>query len=276
MVHHIARAAPGRLLFTRDIDALLLWDDLASAFPEQEAACLMPDHLHLLLPHDDPGDRLRRVMAAHACRIRFSTGRRGPLWSPRAPAEFVPDAKHARRLVRYVHLNPCRAGLVADPLGWAFSTHRDRTGFAARPVVQIADDPSAFHRFVSADGTVDPAGTPLPPVPWETIPLERVAEAVSAVWRVPIGALDRRHPARRMLARAAIHLGAAPSEIRAWCGLGRTQLWEATRDVPARGEHIADPVLRACIRAANDRRFAALTADDHRRERAWRAYATRV
>lgn len=37
-----------------------------------------------------------------------------------------------------MHPNPCRARLVADPLAWPFSTHRDAVGLAVDPVVPRA------------------------------------------------------------------------------------------------------------------------------------------
>lgn len=49
----------------------------------------------------------------------------GRLVRPLPPAEAVPEGPKRRRSVRYVHLNPCRARLVADPLAWPLSTHRD-------------------------------------------------------------------------------------------------------------------------------------------------------
>ena len=111
------------------------------------------------------------------------------------PAEPLVDATKARRTVRYVHLNPCRAHLAVDPLAWPFSTHRDRLGCAARPVLPQARDPEAFHRYVSSDPSVDPTGTPLPARALATRDLDRLAEAVSSAARTP-GAAWRRFELR--------------------------------------------------------------------------------
>jgi hypothetical protein len=104
MFHHVARSVPGRLLWSRDLDGLALFNGIARAFPELLAVCLMPDHVHLLLPHADPDNRLHRVFAGYAHGLCVRRGLRGPLFAPRPPPQTIPDEKHLRRLVRYIHL----------------------------------------------------------------------------------------------------------------------------------------------------------------------------
>ncbi len=70
-----------------------------------------------------------------------------------APTPLIPDAKHLLRQVRYVHLNPCRGGLVQDPLCWRMARclqYRGRN-FA-----------EWFHGYVSGDPHTSVAGTPFP------------------------------------------------------------------------------------------------------------------
>jgi hypothetical protein len=275
MFHHVARAVPGRLLWYRDVDGLVLFDGLCRTFPELTALCLMPDHFHLLLPHADPDNRLYRALVGYACYTSARLGVPGPLWVTHPAAVALPDATHVRRTLRYVHLNPCRARLVADPLAWPFSTHRDAVGFAAQPVIAAVNDPEAFHRHVSGDPSVDTAGTPLPAAPFEAVSADQVASAVASVFRVTEEAVGMRHPARRAFVRAATFFGLPSADIARFAGITEGQRWRIARQAPTRGGRVDDPVLQACIRASGDPRFTALSVDDHRRDRRWYKYATR-
>jgi hypothetical protein len=85
----------------------------------------------------------------------------------------VAGRQHLARQVRYVHLNPCRAGLVRDPLAWPWSTHRGVVGAEVDPWV-TADRLAAvfdrgtrgfaewFHGYVSGDPAAAPEGTAFP------------------------------------------------------------------------------------------------------------------
>jgi hypothetical protein len=273
MFHLLARAVPGRAVFVRDVDGVRLFEALGAEFPELVALCLMPDHLHLILPHDDPGNRLHRVLQGYAKERNHRLGRRGALWAPRPPAIEIPDGQHLRRTIRYVHLNPCRKRLVADPLAWPFSTHRDRVGFAARPIVAEDRDPAGFHQLVSADGTVDVAGTPLPSRQFRDLSVDDAVAAVSSVFRVDVGALCRRHPARTAFAKVAWHSGIRDfAAVQQLSGFGRSRLFALVSDVPRRGAHLVDP-LEACARAVGDPRFQPISQRDERRTNArWSRY----
>jgi REP element-mobilizing transposase RayT len=275
MLHHVARAVPDRLLFTRTTDAQRLFALIATTFPELVALCVMPDHFHLILPHSDPRNRLHDVLAGYAHGLFQRRGLSGPLFRARSPPTAIADDKHVRRTIRYVHMNPCRARIVADPLAWPFSTHRDRVGFAARPVVEAYPSPDAYHRYVSADSTVGTHGTLLPNPATPPIGAERLAEAVASVWRVTVDELMRRHPARTAFVRAATRLELAPADIRAVTGLCETQRYRIAKTVQAPDAYLRDPVLDACVRAASDSRFQALSDDDLRRERRFGRYASR-
>src|SRR5678816_949594 len=102
--HHTAKAPPPRRLWYTPYEGVMLWRALVNAFPEALAICVMPNHIHLLLPHDDPGRKLMRLMSGWT-RWMQHRGRTGPIWDPRPPPERVADEKHARRTVRYIHLN---------------------------------------------------------------------------------------------------------------------------------------------------------------------------
>ncbi len=273
MYHLVASARQGHLLWVREPEAAVLFASLLRAFPETVALCVMPDHVHLVLPHDDPGRRLGAVMSGYTRWRNFARGRRvAGLWAPAPPPEHIPNAKHVSRTVRYVHLNPCRDNLVNDPLAWPFSTHRDRVGFARPGPVRVEADPHRFHHFVSGDPSVNPLGTPLPVMPYGEVTWGAVVDAVAGVCRVPAEAVASGLP-RRLAVRCAAVFGLRDDLPRS--GLSRTRLFENTRHLPHRGAQAADPLLEACLRAVDDGRFAPLSHRDQRQFPRWLRYRDR-
>ena len=246
---------------------------LVRAFPELLALCVMPDHVHLLLPHADPGHRFGAVLSGYTRWRNAARGRRvANLWQPAPPPVPIPDVHHLRRTVRYIHLNPCRAGLVDDPLAWPFSTHRDRVGFAPPSTIPIESDPGRFHRYVSGDPSVNPSGTPLPTLRFGAASWGEVVDAVAGVCRVPEDQVRAGLP-RRLAVRVGWMFDLRDEVPRT--GLSRTRTFEAVRYLPRRGAALADPLLDACLRAVGDVRFAPLSDRDQRQFRRWGRYRDR-
>lgn len=256
MFHLVAHAAQGRLLFSDAREATALWSIVAAHFPELIAATLMPDHVHLLVP-SEPGLRLGHAMSTYTRWFEHHRRARSvSLWTAHPAPELVPDDSHARRTVRYVLLNPCRAGLAADPIAWPWSTHRDRVGFAAAPVGPVESLRARFHAYVSGDPAVAVGGTPLPQLQHRAFALDEVAAAVIAVFRVSPEALTTRHPARSAFVRAAwVHGNHDTGELADATGLTRRRVEKLVSNLPLRGSELADPALAAVVAATGDARF---------------------
>lgn len=215
-MHLVARAKAGRHPFEDPAAAWWFWWRLRQRFPNIAAACLMPNHLHLLVRSNRPELDRRRLGVLLAGFSRH-LGQRS-LWQKVPSPARIPDRKHLLRQVRYVHLNPCRDGLVDDPLRWPWSTHRGLLGAAMDPWVTPATLAGALgratrgfgawlHHYVSSDPSVSVSGTP-PPAGLKAalerrpeVPAERRPE-VPAEWRpeVPVErgagvALERRSEA---------------------------------------------------------------------------------
>ncbi|MBI4705347.1 MAG: hypothetical protein HY744_29935 [Deltaproteobacteria bacterium] len=156
-------------------------------------------------------------------------------WEPLGPAEVVPDLKHLRRLVRYLALNPCRAGLADDPLRWPWSTHRDVAGAIVDPWID-ADRlaaalglpargfAEAHHRYVSASGSVSTASTRFPcraePVDVAVQPLAALAAAAAAATRTTPADIRREGPTRALfLQLAGRHGWRRTGQLAAMCGI---------------------------------------------------------
>lgn len=274
MFHHVARAWPGTLLFRSHREAAALWARLTT-LDGLVAACLMPDHVHVVLAHGE-ATALSGLRSGYSRWRNRRRGDAGSAWEVPPPPEALPDALHRERTVRYVHLNPCRAGIVKDPLEWPWSTHRDAVGLALPPAVSPRRDPAAFHAHVSGDPSVAVAGTPLPDPRYGQATWEEVDDAVGAVFRLDRVSLLEDRRALRLRARLAAVFGVAGNpEIADRLGLDRTWVWALTRGLPGPGGRHADPELRLALRVLGDPRFHALPVGDLRRLPSWSRYRTR-
>ena len=90
MFQLVARAVPGTLLFRSHAEARALWTLLVARFPEAVSLCLMPNHLHVDLPHDDPAGGLSDVMGAYARFRNHSRSQVGRVWEKR-PETRTPE-----------------------------------------------------------------------------------------------------------------------------------------------------------------------------------------
>jgi len=245
--HLVASARRDGLLFTDASEGARLWQSVVAAAPGLQALVLMPDHLHLLHPHD-VRHRLADALGRYARWRNHRRGLRGPLFERLPPASLVVGARKQRRTVRYLHLNPCRGGLVDDPLAWPWSTHRDRVGLSLDLAVAQARQPRRFHRYVSGDPSVHPEGTDLPTPTGVPPSPTRVRAVVASLARVPVSEVQRRGRWRSVYLSVAYALCTSPrAEIRAAANVGKGALVRP----------IQPKVLRILEGVVNDRRVQA-------------------
>lgn len=171
--YHLAMRAifPNRPNTNRET-CVRIWAFMRNLFPEAHAATIMPDHLHLIATNAlsiEETDRRWRQLTRWLNLTAKQT-----IWERPGPPVVIPNRKHLGRQVRYVHLNPCRDHLCADPIEWEWSTHREFLGAVANPwpettrslaLMQFPRGETGireFHHFVSADYSVNTAGTPPP------------------------------------------------------------------------------------------------------------------
>jgi len=191
MVHLTARVVRGQRPFATAGAAQWLWERLRRMFPNALAACLMPDHLHLVAMVKDPAKARKRLARLLGAFTRY----RAPdvHWSVAKPSE-IPNGAHLLRQIRYVHLNPCRDGLTDDPLSWRYSTHRGLIGAELDPWVTperlaplvgraVEGFAEWIHAYVSGDPTVSQNGTPFPAAAeGRDVPREPLDKIVQAAW----------------------------------------------------------------------------------------------
>ncbi len=91
----------------------------------------MTNHVHLLVaPSDLKGlGLLMKRVAGRQTRYRNKLeGRTGTLWESRYKSSVVDADQYLLACVRYIELNPVRAGMVAEPCKYAWSSFRARIG----------------------------------------------------------------------------------------------------------------------------------------------------
>ncbi|MBA2175416.1 transposase [Halobacillus locisalis] len=81
------------------------------------AWCLMDNHVHLLLRENEHNlsDLMKRLGISYASYYNWSYGTNGHLFQDRFKSEVVESYGYLVRVVRYIHMNPVKAGLSPKP-----------------------------------------------------------------------------------------------------------------------------------------------------------------
>jgi REP-associated tyrosine transposase len=99
------------------------------------AYCLMNNHYHLLLetPLGNLSQIMKHINGAYTNYFNVKRKRYGHLFQGRYKAIVIDADEYAKELSRYIHLNPVRAGMVAKPEEYRWSSHLDYCGERKRP-----------------------------------------------------------------------------------------------------------------------------------------------
>jgi putative transposase len=94
------------------------------------AWCLMTNHVHLVL---EPGEKakvisglMKRLAGRQSAYVNKLEKRTGTLWEGRFKASAIQKNEYLLACVRYVEMNPVRAGMVAGPRQYKWSSYRER------------------------------------------------------------------------------------------------------------------------------------------------------
>lgn len=150
--HVIHKGHNGDAVFENVGDRQFYLDTLAALKLELNCRllsyCLMTNHVHLII---DPGDdcgRLGRLMqrlaGRYTCFFNRVKDRSGTVWNGRFRSSPVQTESYLMRCCRYVDLNPVRAGIVATPDQYRWSSYNEKTG---RQPPWLIDEDACYRRL---------------------------------------------------------------------------------------------------------------------------------
>jgi len=120
-LHHIiARGINRKEIFRDDKDRDNFLERLGDILAETQTSCfawaLIPNHFHLLLKTSETpiSKVMRRLLTGYAVSFNRRHRRYGHLFQNRYKSILCQEDTYLLELVRYIHLNPLRAGIVND------------------------------------------------------------------------------------------------------------------------------------------------------------------
>lgn len=144
--HVLQRGAARRPIFLSREDRgrfLALLGDIRRVWNvEVHAYSLMDNHYHLLIhtPEGNLSRAMRHVDGVYTQRFNRAHGRDGPLFRGRFKSIVIERDSYLQELVRYIHLNPLRAGASRSPAGDPWTSHRAYLFPKERPPWLVVDE----------------------------------------------------------------------------------------------------------------------------------------
>jgi len=145
-LYHVTARGNGRQsIFDDDTDRARFLRVLTSVVSRYgvlcHAYCLMGNHYHLLLetPEGNLSRAMRQLNGVYSQAFNRRHQRPGHVLEGRFHAQVVDKDAYLRTVCRYIVLNPVRAGLVAHPGQWPWSSYRAVAGDAPVPAFLTVD-----------------------------------------------------------------------------------------------------------------------------------------
>lgn len=131
-LHHVMnRGVNGQLLFRDEHDYRTFLRILRTAKTRFDflihVFCLMPNHFHLLMEMGlaTISEAMLWIETTYAVYFNDRYRRYGRVYQGRFKSPTIGTDAHYRSVVRYIDMNPVRAGLVSHPRQWPWSSHRE-------------------------------------------------------------------------------------------------------------------------------------------------------
>jgi REP element-mobilizing transposase RayT len=234
--HAMARGVDGCSIYIDDVDRNRFLSSLHRIISESGASllayCLMGNHFHLALKvsRTPLSILMHRILPGYAITFNNRHDRTGHLFQRRHEAKLCMTDAYLAALIRYIHLNPVRAGLVSKPEDWPWSSCRSHRDAGLVP----GEIPPLF------DPWSDPSDPPVPILiraPAEDIlQLSHYAEGISARTQISVNELrsGTKRPnvvaARKLFVSEAVSGGHRMASISRWLGLTSSSLTRYMRE----------------------------------------------
>ncbi|MCB4791878.1 MAG: transposase [Elusimicrobia bacterium] len=143
LYHIITRGNNRKEIFKEDNDYSAFQDSLLKIKEKTSfklyAYCLMPNHFHLLMRVKTISTSviMQRLLTSYTKYYNRKYKKIGHLFQGRYKAILCEKDSYLLELVRYIHLNPYRAGLVKKPVEWSWSGHKEYLGPGDKKTLDI-------------------------------------------------------------------------------------------------------------------------------------------
>ncbi len=132
--HIVLRGSNRQTIFEDEEDAIRFLETLQvyknKSGYNMYAYCLMGNHIHLLLKEEQEelAIIMRRIGASYVYWYNLKYQRCGHLFQDRYKSEAVEDDRCFLTVLRYIHQNPVKAGIVKDIAAYKWSSYSEYTG----------------------------------------------------------------------------------------------------------------------------------------------------
>lgn len=188
--HAMARGVERRPIFIDDHDRRIFLDQMRRYERELGAKiiayCLMGNHFHLAIKVAAAtlGAFMQRLTGGYAGGLNHRHDRVGHLFESRYKDKLCLDDRYLQALVHYIHMNPVRAGLVAAPGDWPWSSFKPTDG--------PFPDLDSFEPWDREEPVIDMIRTPCDILPVDAIGESTANRRGNRAAEVPISGQGRR------------------------------------------------------------------------------------
>jgi REP element-mobilizing transposase RayT len=175
------------------------------------AYCLMGNHFHLAYKVNETPlwVAMQRILTNYVNTFNRRHERTGHLFDGRHKANLCLDDRYLTGLIRYIHMNPVRAGFVDHPGKWEWSSYHEYRDKGLDPMLSTKEDIPDF------DPWPQPESIPslIRPESISKMPLEALTESIAREFSVASSEMrsqSKRGPimaAKRLLIQRALQSG---------------------------------------------------------------------
>ncbi len=224
----MARGVDGRDVFIDDHDRHGFLNTLERIKRQTNtvvyAYCLMGNHFHLAIKVGpvELASVMQRLLTCYSITFNNRHARTGHLFQARYKAILCLNDAYLVGLIRYIHLNPVRAGLTMRPDEWPWSSYNNYHESGLDGLVPSQHDLPDFDPWKT--GKQEDHSTLIRSNIAPVLPLAEIGASVSARTGISVGELcsgSKRHAvvaAKRLLVEEAVRSGHRLLPIASWLG----------------------------------------------------------
>ncbi len=157
-VYHILfRGVNQQSIFEEDADYIKLKETITKVKDEMKfeiyAYCFMSNHVHMVIKENQEKQIsliMKRILTKYARWYNLKYGRSGALIANRYKSEPVEIDEYFMELVRYIHNNPLKAGLVSKLNEYPFSSYNEYFGekeLISNELIMTITDMEVFKQY---------------------------------------------------------------------------------------------------------------------------------